>query len=41
MTMIYDNRPFEINVTSDLFGTHFKADAIKICWKLTMIILKE
>lgn len=29
MTMIYDNRPFEINVTSDLFGTHFKADAIK------------
>lgn len=29
MTMIYDNRPFEINVTTDLFGTHFKADAIK------------
>ncbi|MGH0542147.1 KAP family P-loop NTPase fold protein [Bacillus cereus] len=29
MTMIYDNRPFEINVTSDLFGIHFKADSIK------------
>ncbi|EJS46386.1 hypothetical protein ICE_05212 [Bacillus cereus BAG1X1-2] len=29
MTITYDNRPFEINITSDLFGTHFKADAIK------------